>query len=321
VSYVLALDVGGTTIKGAAFTGDLQVAEVRTKTYVSRNEPQEILSNILSVIKQLSDRASEYGMLAGIGVGVPGIVNAREGIVYTAANLELKNMNLKQWIEERVHVPCVVQGDARVGALAEHTFGAGKRADSMLYVVIGTGVGSGIIINNQIYEGSHGLAGEIGHTIVDPAGRACTCGKRGCLETIVSARGIAESYQRLAKREGQDLSAEIIANRARDGDSIGQEVYIEAARALSLALANYCTIIDPSVIVIGGGLSLAGSVLFDPIRQYFPIYASPEVCQKAEIIPAMLGDRSGVMGASTLITEFTAPGLGAEGGGGASVRE
>ncbi|MDQ0189847.1 ROK family protein [Alicyclobacillus cycloheptanicus] len=319
VSYVVALDVGGTTIKGAAFTGSRQVAEVRARTYVTKNEPHEVLNRMLSVIRELTDSVQGLGPLAGVGIGLPGLVNAREGVVHAAANLALNNINVKRWMEEKLDVPCLVQGDARVGAIAEHRLGAGNQVPCMLYVAIGTGVGSGMILNRQLYEGCHGFAGEIGHIVMDPGGRVCACGKRGCLETLVSAPAIVQAYRQMAGSGKQRHSAEAIADRARQGDAAALEVYEAAARALSMALANCCTLVDPAVIVIGGGLSLAGPVLFDPIRRYFSIYALPEVRESVQILPAAFGDRSGVVGASILVTEFVANTAGTSGGGAASV--
>lgn len=306
MSYVIGLDVGGTTIKGGVLDGTSRVlADIRVKTYSDHNSREEILENMLSAIEQLTRQATRLGIgeLAGIGMGVPGFVKSSEGVVYSAANLGLRDVNVKQYFEERVGVPCVVQGDARTGALAEYEFGAGQGASSLLYVVIGTGIGSGIIQNGRIYEGAHGLAAEIGHTIVDPCGGVCACGKRGCAETIVSGPVIIRAYQNRVGSE-VDVSAKTIADFAREGEADALAVYREVARTLALALANYCTLVDPSTIVIGGGVSLAGDVLFGPLREFFSVYSSPVARGLIEIVPAMLGDRSGVVGASLLVKEF-----------------
>lgn len=306
MSYVIGLDVGGTTIKGGAFSNTFECkAEIRLPTYQKRNHRDEILSTIAMAVQRLKDETASLnlGELAGVGIGVPGFVKSSEGVVYEAANLELTNVNLKNWVEENVGIPCAVQGDARTGALAEHELGAAKGQQSSLYVVIGTGVGSGIILNGHIYEGIHAAAGEIGHAIVNPDGELCSCGKRGCLETIVSAPHISRAYQ---ERTGvtEAISAKMVAERAQMGDSDGQAVFRQVAQSLAQALANCCTIVDPSIVVIGGGVSQAGDVLFQPLREFFSVYASSIARRQIRIVPAELGDRSGIVGASLLASQF-----------------
>lgn len=311
MSYVIGLDVGGSTIKGGVFNGTSQsFVNIRLKTYSLENTRDEILANMSAAIGQLTQQASRLhiGELAGIGIGVPGFVNSREGVVLHASNLGLHNVNLKHWSEKEFGVPSVVQGDARVGALAEREFGAAKGEDSLLYIVIGTGVGSGMILDGQVYEGAHSVAGEIGHTILNPGGDICACGKRGCLETLVSGPMLIRAYQ---KRIGYevDVTAKTLSERAAAGEPDAKAVYRDAAQTLALALANYCTILDPSIVVIGGGVSLAGDVLFEPLREFFPVYASPLASKSIEIVPAVLGDQSGVVGASLLVKQFLGAGV------------
>lgn len=305
MAYVIGLDVGGSTIKGGVFTGTSQsLVDIRVKTYSMQNTRAEILANMSATIRQLMQHASGLGIgdLSGIGIGVPGFVNAGEGVVIHASNLELHDVNLKLWFEKEFSVPCVVQGDARVGALAEREFGAARGSDSLLYIVIGTGVGSGMILDGQVYEGDHFVAGEIGHTILNPDGDLCACGKHGCLETFVSGPRLIAAYQRRLLRD-EDVTAKTLSERAAAGEPDAIAVFREAAQTLALALANYCTILDPAIVVIGGGVSLAGPVLFEPLREFFPEYASPLASKSIKIVPAELGDRSGVVGASLLVKE------------------
>lgn len=306
MAYVIGLDVGGTTIKGGVFAGSTSVAaEIRIRTYEKNNERDEILSSMVRAIEQLKQEAHnlKLGELEGIGIGVPGFVKSSIGVVSKAVNIGLIEVNVKKWIEAQVGVPCVVQGDARTGAFAEHLCGAAKGVSSLLYVVLGTGVGSGVILDGHIHEGEHSLSGEIGHTIIDPDGKRCACGKRGCLETMASGPSIVEAY--LEKGEdGLDVSSEDIARLAMEGDPSALEAYADAARALAVALSNYCTVVDPAMVVVGGGVSLAGTVLFSPLREFFALYAPTEVNQLIPIVPAMLGDRSGIIGASLLANQF-----------------
>lgn len=302
MSYKIGIDIGGTTIKAGIFSTDSQLIErTRVKSYDKHNSAAEVLDHIIMAIDLLRSEAAlrNLGKLAGIGIGVPGFINRHTGKIYSSANLGLKNINLKVSIEEKVGVPCYIFGDAKVGALAEKYYGAGQHVSSLLYVTLGTGVGSGIIIDSRIYEGEHLLAGEIGHTIVDPVGRPCGCGRRGCLETLVSGPKIVEFYRQYGNNfEG---TAEAVAQRATAGDPQALLVYREAMRVLALALANYVTVFDPSLIIIGGGLSLAGAVLFDPLREFYARYTVRDSSQVAPIVPALLGDSSGLLGAQLLV--------------------
>lgn len=303
MSYIIGIDIGGTTIKGGIFSRDSRIiARTRVQSYVNANSCDEILERLTMAIDQLKIEAlsRNLGNLMGIGIGVPGAVNRTTGMVYSSANLALKNINLKSWVEERLEVRCYVHGDAKVGAMAEKQYGAGQTAQSLLYVTLGTGVGAALILDGRLYEGDHLLAGEIGHIIVRPEGKPCGCGKSGCLETVVSGPMIAEAYQ---QRTGGpvDGSAELVARYATMGDSQACDVYREASRVLALVLANYSTVLDLSLIVIGGGLSLAGPVLFDPLREFYAHYTHPRAEYAAQIVPAVLGDESGLMGAQFLV--------------------
>lgn len=306
MAYVIGLDVGGTTIKGGVFDDNSNVlAEIRIRTYEKNNERDEILSAMLQAIEKLKVQAQhlDLGRLDGIGIGIPGFVKSSAGVVSKAVNIGLIEVNVKKWIEEQAGVPCLVQGDARTGAFAEHICGSAKGVSSLLYVVLGTGVGSGVILDGHIYEGEHSLSGEIGHTIIDPDGELCACGKRGCLETMASGPNIVEAYLQKAGN-GLDVSSKTVARLAMEGDSNAVEVYTNAARALAIALSNYCTVIDPAMVVVGGGVSLAGTVLFSPLSEFFALYAPREINECVLIVPAMLGDRSGIIGASLLAKQY-----------------
>lgn len=306
MSYVIGLDVGGSTIKGGVFNGTSESCfDIRLKTYTSQNTSNQIFANMSLAIRQLMKQAGALGLgkLAGIGIGVPGFVDSRKGVVLHASNLDLHNVNLRDWFENEFSVPCVVQGDARVGALAEREFGAAQGHDSLLYIVVGTGVGSGMILNGEVYEGAHLVAGEIGHTILKPDGDVCACGKRGCLETLVSGPQLIRAYQKRTQKD-EDITAQTLTERAANGEPDAVAVYREVAGSLALALANYCTTLDPSIVVIGGGVSLAGEVLFEPLREFFKAYVSSLASKSITIVPAQLGDRSGVVGSGLIVRKF-----------------
>lgn len=303
MAYTIGLDVGGTTIKAGLFWQESELVEtVRVRTYGRTNSRDEILSRIAETIAQVQEigLSKGYGELQGIGIGVPGFVNPFTGEIYASANLALEYVNLKAWVEDRVGVLCVIQGDAKLGALAESVHGAGRNISGFLYVSLGTGVGGGVIVGGKLHEGEHLLAGEIGHTTVDPEGAPCGCGKRGCVETIASGPAIASAYR---KRVGlsEAVSAADVSSRAALGDQVARAVYREAAHSLAYVLANCVTVLDPSLIVVGGGVSLAGPVIFGPLQEGFARYSSPRRDPMAQIVPAILGDTGGMIGAHILV--------------------
>ena len=305
MAYTIGLDIGGTTIKAGLFREDSELAEtIRVRTYGRINSRDEILSGIAGAITQIQQLglSKGYGELTGIGIGVPGFVNRLTGEILASANLALKGVNLQTWVQDRVGVLCVIQGDAKLGALAESVQGAGRDVSGLLYVSLGTGVGGGVVVGGRVYEGDHLLAGEIGHAVVDPDGALCGCGKRGCLETVASGPAIANAYRKQVE-VSKGVSAADVSSWATVGDRVARAVYQEAAHTLAFVLVNYVTVLDPSLIVVGGGVSLAGPVLFTPLMEGFARYSSPRRAAMVHIVPAKLGDTAGMVGAHILVRE------------------
>lgn len=203
--------------------------------------------------------------------------------------------------------PVSMDNDANAAALGEVRYGAGRGYRNVLYVTVSTGIGAGIVTDGALYRGSRGLSGEIGHAIVLPDGPLCPCGKRGCLEAVASGPSIARAY---AEKIGLDLggvTAEDVFERASSGDLAAAEVLGKAIRLLGIGLANAINLLDPDVVVIGGGVSRAGDALFGPLREEVRSVCAPSPPGAVPIVPAQLDDKGGVLGAVALVA---APRLG-----------
>jgi glucokinase len=286
--FVAALDVGGTSIKAGLVAADGAVhGERRAPTRV-QDGPAAVVAGIVDLAAEL---AAESGVRA-IGVGVPGIVDGRAGVARWAANLGWRDVPFGSLIGERTGLDVALGHDVRNGALAEARWGVGRAARSVYFLAIGTGIAGGSVLDGVVDDGASGQAGEIGHLVVMPGGPACNCGNHGCLETLASASRIAAAYSRAV---GSEHSAASVADRAAAGEPAAVEVWERAVTALADGLAALTVLTDPGLIVLGGGLSLAGSQLLDPVRAAL----APRLTFRAapELALSVLGDRAGLLGA------------------------
>lgn len=286
---IAALDVGGTVIKAGLVARDGTVQHAERHPTAARRGPAALIESILTIAGNLARHPS----VRAVGLGVPGIVDSASGVAHYAANLGWTDVPFTRLLIERIGLPAVLGHDVRNGALAEARMGAGAGQPSVYFLAIGTGVAGGQVSGGVVDDGSSGQAGEIGHLVVRPRGPRCGCGNRGCLEAIASASRIAAAYRRRARKRG---SAADVARLVGEGDPIASAVWTEAIAALADALAAQVVLADPGCIVIGGGLSLAGPTLFDPLREALPSRLTFRAAPP--IVPAVLGDRAGMVGAA-----------------------
>ncbi|HIV35364.1 MAG TPA: ROK family glucokinase [Candidatus Blautia intestinigallinarum] len=306
--YCFGIDVGGTTVKCGLFQVDgvlMDKWEIPTRT---ENQGEEILPDIAkAILEKLQEKGIQKEEVAGIGVGVPGPVNS-EGDVLCAVNLFWGYKKVSKELGEMTGIPVKAENDANVAALGEAWRGAAAGAQNVVMVTLGTGVGGGIIVNEQILSGAHGASGEIGHINVDhEETESCNCGNQGCLEQMASATGVV----RLAKkaldcsdapsvlREGE-LTAKAVFDAYKAGDKLAEEVVEKFGDYLGGALASVTCVIDPSVIVVGGGVSKAGQPLIDCVTKYYKKYAF-SACKATPIILAALGNDAGIYGAAKMV--------------------
>lgn len=308
----IGIDLGGTKISTALvdISGRIIARDYR-ETLAARGQ-KVVLERMVDATRRVMDEASiTPAQVTAVGVGSPGPIDSRAGVVTAPPNLPgWKDVPLKQLIEDMLGVTTFLENDANAAALAEYRFGAGRGVQNMIYVTVSTGIGGGLILNGQLYSGTIGTAGEVGHTTVLPQGPYCGCGNRGCLEALASGTAIAREGRELVRRgvptliaelaEGnpERVTAKLVAEAADKGDLEAQGILTEAMAYLGVGMANLVNLFNPELIVIGGGLTHLGEKLFGPVRRAIERRAFPAAARVVRVVPAQLGDDVGVLGAA-----------------------
>ena len=312
MKYCFGVDIGGTTVKMGLFeaTGTiLEKWEIKTHT---EEEGKAILPDVAASLKE---KKVEHDLadsdIIGVGVGVPAPVT-EEGIVFGSANLGWKYKEVKKELEELTGLDVEVGNDANVAALGEMWKGGGAGYKNLIMVTLGTGLGSGFVAGGRMIYGHDGMAGELGHVVVEPGGRQCGCGRRGCLETYVSATGAKRTAFELMARETvpsvlrdvpyDKFDARIITEAAQKGDSLALEVFRCTAERLGRALANAVAITSPEAVFFFGGLAQAGELLLEPTRRYLEENLLPVYRGNVKVLPSGIpAQNAAILGASALI--------------------
>lgn len=294
---VAALDVGGTSMKGALVRTDLRVVHQLRRATPRERGSEAVIEAMCDALAALAEAAGEP--VAAAGVVVPGIVDERRGVAVLSTNLGWRNVPLAAVLAERLGRPVAFGHDVRAGAIAELALGAGQGKSDLLFLAIGTGVAGAFVVDGRPVV-ADGYAGEIGHLLVAPNGDPCTCGNRGCLETLASASALARRYSALS---GVEVTEAVeVERRLRAGDPVARRVWDDAVSALATAIAASITLLAPEVVVVGGGLSQAGDLLLQPLREQV---AQRLTFQRVpRIVPATLGDQAGCLGAALLALEL-----------------
>ncbi|WP_333768711.1 ROK family protein [Streptomyces sp. IBSBF 2435] len=297
--HVIALDVGGTGMKAALVAADGTLLHEDRRPTGRERGPDAVVTAILGFAADLRAHGiREYGEpAAAAGVAVPGIVDDVNGIAAYAANLGWKDVPLRALLSQRLDgVPVALGHDVRTGGLAEGRIGAGRGTDRFLFLALGTGIAGAIGIDGRIEAGAHGCAGEIGHVVVRPGGPECGCGQRGCMEVLASAAAVSRAWA--AASGDPDADAADCARAVEAGDPRALDVWRDAIDALAAGLVTGITLLDPRVLIIGGGLAEAGDTLFGPLRA--AVEARVTFQKLPLIVPAALGDTAGCLGAGLL---------------------
>ncbi|MFC2948174.1 ROK family glucokinase [Virgibacillus sediminis] len=312
---IVGIDIGGTTVKIGLISPDGEILkkwEIPTDT---SGGGERIVGDIWQSLRsQLADEQLNQEDILGLGVGAPGFIDGETGFVYEAVNIGWEDFDLAGQLKEESGLPVFVQNDANIAVLGENWKGAGNQAQNVIAITLGTGVGGGIIANGEIVDGENGMAGEIGHYTIDPYGHLCNCGRRGCLETIVSATGMVrqaveqagqdpEGKLALLQRENGNLSAKDIADLAAEGDTASIGIIRQNAAILGRVISNLGTVINPSKVLIGGGVSKAGDLLIGEIATAFRRYALKRVSDICEVKQARLGNDAGIIGGAFLVKQ------------------
>ena len=309
---IIGIDLGGTSIKFAILT---QEGEIQEKWSIKTNILDEGSHIVEEMIESIQHRLSLLNLSAedflGIGMGSPGVVDRVKGAVIGAYNLNWKTLQpVKEQIEKATGIPFFIDNDANVAALGERWMGAGDNQPDVVFMTLGTGVGGGIVAEGKLL---HGVAGHITVDFDQPI--PCTCGKKGCLETVASATGIVNLTRRYADEyagdaelkklidNGEEVTAKTVFDLAKENDELALIVYRNFSRYLGIACANIASVLNPSTIVIGGGVSAAGQFLLDGVQKVYDENTFPQVRTTTKLALATLGNDAGVIGAASLVLQ------------------
>jgi glucokinase len=318
--FSIGVDLGGTNLRVAAVdeSGTL-MEKISTSTRVSAGR-DEVLDEMCRIIQQLATRFSARASLAGVGIGVPGIIDMETGMLRESPNLPgWSNYPVQQEIEQRLGASITLENDANAAAFGEHWLGAGQAVDSLCMITLGTGVGGGIVLNNQIWHGMTGMAGEAGHINVEPDGHVCGCGSHGCIEQYASATAIKRMAMEAiaagnapqlesAMKSDPEFSAKAVYNLEVQGDEPAKRIFDTVGTKLGIVLAGLINLLNLPMYVIGGGVSSAwdgfAPAMLREIRARSFVYAATNADEHAKyrtiITRALLGSDAGLFGAARL---------------------
>jgi glucokinase len=316
MTNILAIDIGGTRFRAALFDAEghrLHLSEGETESSGGR---EWMLTEIHARSEELIAKSDRPVKSCGISFGGP--VDFSQQKVSSMHVSGWRDFALARWAEENLNLKCQVDNDANAGALGEFRFGAGRGTESILYVTISTGIGGGVVCRGEAFRGRDSMAGELGHIPVSEGGALCSCGARGCLETICSGtaiglrgRGLARRKPEvlartleLSSRNPEQITAEAIFRAAGEGERGAIFIVREAARALARALLAAIRILNPDKIILGGGVALSGRILLDPVHEFLDEFSAPMLEHSTQIVQAELGKYSPLYGAAALALEL-----------------
>jgi glucokinase len=314
VRYIVGVDVGGTNVAVGTVPedGSAVLGFRKAPTRVTEGADAVVAQIAKLVVESLEETARELGTtpdVAGVGVGAPGPLNTKTGLVLLTPNLGWRNYPLRDKVSGAVGFPATLDNDANCAVFGEWWRGAARGAGNVVGLTIGTGIGGGIVLNGEIYHGTSDIAGEFGHMTIDSTGRLCKCGNYGCLEayasgTAIAARaleGIEAGFETklpsLVQGDLKAITAEVVYQAARNGDEYAREVIRDTARFLGAGVASLINIFNPDVVVICGGVTAAEDRLFRPLRAEVTRRAFRPAVQVCRIVPGQLSGTSGVFGA------------------------
>jgi glucokinase len=303
----MAIDVGGTTIKYALVDAAGAVLHAQRRPTGVEAGPEAVCETIIATAGDLAATAREQGLTPGAcGVVVPAVVDEAAGIVSFSANLGLRDVPLRDLVADRAGVPTALGHDVRAGALAEARLGAGAGSHRMFFVALGTGVAGAFAVHGRVDAGAHGGSGEIGHVVIrtGTGARPCGCGGRGCLERYASASAVAAAYAEATGGAPSTVDAAEVVRRAQAGDEAAAAVWREAVGALADGLLIGIALHDPDLLVLGGGLAGAGSLLLEPLAK--ELTRRRTFHRLPELATARLGDEASRHGAALLALDALA---------------
>lgn len=312
----IGIDVGGTNVKIALVDKSGKIIYSNSVPTYAKMGYEYTVNNIKQAIKDLMKETNTIAKdIDGIGFDFPGQVDYKTGVVKLAPNIPgWVNVPIAQMIEEEFHIPTRIDNDVRCAALGEMKFGAGQGCENFVCITVGTGIGSGLVINGQLVRGASNAAGEIGHIKLQMKdGLICGCGDTGCLEAYASGPSIvamaqdyikggkSTKFREMAAAEGGEITPYMVAKAAEAGDPVAKRIFAIVGEYIGIGLTSVINLLNPEKVIIGGGVAEAGDLLLDPIRKTIKERAMVVAGSAVEIVPAQLGNSAGVIGASMLI--------------------
>lgn len=310
----IGVDIGGTSIKGASINEQGQIIARFSLPIITQETGCKAIERLgRKILSFISENKIQKNEILGLGIGCPGAINSEKGVVDYSNNLKWNDVPLQEILEKMTGLKVKVTNDANAAALGEAYFGAGKEASSIILLTLGTGVGGGIIIKGQVYEGNQGKGAELGHTIIEIDGRQCTCGRQGCLEAYASATALISDTKETMRKHPDSLMWKLVNydisgvngktpfSAKLKGDIYANEVINHYIKYLGEGILNFCNIFRPETIVLSGGIAQQGKDLLDPLIDYcekrdYGFKGTPKV----KIVTSQLGYDSGVFGAASL---------------------
>jgi glucokinase len=324
VRFVLGIDIGGTNLVVGSVAEDGRALQaLDSEPTHAEAGSSDVLDRLVALAARAIERTRQLvpgAEILGVGVGAPGPLDTRSGVVLLTPNLGWVNMPLRQIIHDRLGLRTALDNDANCAVLGEWWVGAARGSRHAIGITIGTGIGGGLILDGRLYHGASDVAGEIGHTTIDTEGRRCKCGNYGCLEAYASGPNIAlraiEALEAGAESrlpayvagDLRQLTAQTVYQAAQDGDELALEVVNDTAKFLGVGIGNLLNIFNPEVVVVCGGVTLAGDHLFVPMRREVARRAFKPAVTACRIVPGELAGTAGVYGAARVFLDQTAAG-------------
>lgn len=314
--YAIGIDLGGTTIKAGSVDAEGGIMKRVTHDSLAMSGPKAVIGQLITAINDLIGQHPGE-TCSGVGIGSPGVVTGGSVVKNPPNFAHWERVDLGDAIRREIPLKVEVENDANMAAVGEAKFGAGREHPNFLFVIWGTGVGGGIIIDRKIFYGSHGGAGEIGHLSIDMNGPQCNCGSRGCVESYIGQRYFSERTRtalarasadsrtsgilKLVNGDMQKIEPKIIARAAEEGDPLAKAVFTEAGTFLGYALASILNVLDIRIVVIGGGVSAAPQFVYDAITAATRERVLKPHKDGIRILRAELGNKAGIIGAASLV--------------------
>lgn len=305
---VIGVDLGGTKLLAGVVDSDLGVHHRSVRRARGADE-SEVLDTVVAAVEE--SLAAAEAEVAAVGFGIPSVMDLRRGVAVSTTHLPLRGVAFRDVMAERLGLPVFVDNDANGALRAEQRFGAAAGVRTAVMLTIGTGIGGALLVDGRIVHGADGAAGEFGHTVVEMDGLPCPCGGVGCLETVVSGTALAREGTRVAHAtpesalgrvaaSGRPVTGALVTELAHDGDRAARDVVALLGMRLGVGLASIVNLLNPEVVVVGGGVIAAGDMLLEPARAVMRDRALSPSGETVRIVPARFGDESGMLGAALL---------------------